>query len=159
MHIQSLNRFLTLPSVARQSGVSLLELVVFIVVVGVASGALFKTYNYSVMNHVDPMIKVRAVESAQSKLDEILALKYDHNTPTGGVPACDSTNPLGLVCTNAPDADMNDIDDFNGYSDVPYTGYTRNVTVTTASNEKLIIVTVAGPRNISVILAAYRANF
>lgn len=147
------------PFCSSELGVSLLELLFFIVVVGIASGALFRVYNYSVLHSVDPLIQVRALEIAQSKLDEILALKYDANTPSGGIPACGSTGVGALSCTNAPDANMNDVDDYNGYSDTPYTGYTRNVTVVTASNQKLITVTVTAPQSWSVTLAAYRANF
>lgn len=140
-----------------QQGVSLIELIAFLVVVSIASAALLATYNYSVIHNADPIIQVRALELAQAKLDEVMALKYDANTPTGGIPACDSTG--GPACSNAPDADMNDVDDYNNISDTPYSGYTRNVTVTTTNNLKLITVTVAAPKSFSVTLAAYRANF
>lgn len=147
-----------------QLGVSLLELIFFIVVVGIASGVLINMYNYSLTHNVDPIIKVRALEAVQSKLDEILALKYDANTPTGGIPACNSSAPGALVCNNTTDADMNDVDDFNGVSDTPYTGYLRTVTVTpvtiaTPNDQKLITVTVTAPLNFSVALSAYKANF
>jgi MSHA pilin protein MshD len=145
--------------IAVTQGVSLVELIVFIVVMGVASGALFKVYNHSLVNNIDPLIKVRALELVQSKLDEILALKYDENTPTGGIPACGSSAVTALACTDTPDANMNDTDDFNGASDTPYAGYTRTVTVIAANNEKLITVTVNAPLNVSVTLSAYRANF
>jgi MSHA pilin protein MshD len=144
-----------------QRGVSLIELVAFILVVSIASGALFNTYNYSLLHNVDPIIQMRALELAQSKLDEILALKYDANTATGGIPACNSTG--GAACNNSPDGDMNDVDDFNGYSDAPYVGagssYSRSVTVTLVGNQKLITVKVNAPMNWSVTLAAYKANF
>ncbi len=144
---------------SRQFGVSLIELLFFIVVVAIASGGLIQVYNYSLTHNVDPIIKVRALEAVQSKLDEILALKYDANTPTGGIPACSSTGVGALVCNNTPDADMNDVDDFNGFSDTPYTGYVRTVIVATAGNEKLITVTVSAPLNFSVALSVYKANF
>jgi MSHA pilin protein MshD len=140
-----------------QRGVSLIELIVFLVVVSVASTTLFAVYNYGLLHNADPIIQVRALELAQARLDEILALKYDANTPTGGIPACGSTG--GSVCNNTPDPDMNDVDDFNNISDTPYTGYTRLVTVTTANNLKLITVSVTAPKSWSVTLAAYRANF
>jgi MSHA pilin protein MshD len=140
-----------------QRGVSLIELVVFLIVVGIASSSLFAAYNYGLMHNADPLIQVRALELAQARLDEILALKYDANTPTGGIPACGSTG--GPACNNLPDADMNDVDDYNNVSDTPYTGYARTVTVATASNQKLITVTVTAPKGWSVTLAAFRANF
>ncbi len=148
-----------------QQGVTLIELIVFLVVIGITSGAIFLSFNYSMLRIADPLIEVRALELAQSKLDEILALKYDANTPTGGIPACGSTG--AVACNNTPDGNMNDVDDFNGFTDVPYSvvvngityAYSRSVTVTTATNQKLISVSVAGPKNYSVRLAAYKANF
>lgn len=157
MRIKSFSNFSI--SFYRQEGVSIFELIVFIVVVGIASASLFKVYNYSLMHNVDPIVMVRALEVAQSKLDEILALKYDEKTPTGGIPACNATNPAGAACDNTKDSNMNDVDDYNTYSDTPYTGYTRTVTVTTGTNEKLISVTVTTPLSTSLTLAAYRANF
>lgn len=140
-----------------QQGVSLVELIVFILVVGIASGALFKVYAYSVTRNADPVIQVRALELAQTRLDEVLALKYDAATPTGGIPACGATG--GVACDNTTDANMNDVDDYNNVSDTPYAGYNRTVTVTTANNLKLITVTVVAPKGYSIKLAAYRANF
>lgn len=91
----------------------------------------------------------------------MLALKYDANTPTGGIPACDSAASTALPCDNLPDPDMNDVDDFNNVTDTPYTGYTRTVTVATSNNQKLITVAVrvTVPRDMTFRLAAYKANF
>ncbi len=141
-----------------QLGVSLVEMIVFIVVVSIALLALIGVYNQATINNVDPIIRVRALEAAQSKLDEILALKYDENTPTGGIPACNSGAP-SATCNNATDSNMNDVDDYNGWSDIPYTGYTRRVTVTSNNNIKLITVRVTTPTGETMLLAAERANF
>lgn len=135
-----------------QSGVSLIEMVVFIVVVSIALLALIKVYNQATINNVDPLVRVRALEAAQSKLDEILSLKFSDNTPTGGVPAC-------TACDDTPDANMNDVDDYRSKSDVPYAGYNRSVSVVTNGNIKLITVTVTMPTGGSILLSAERANF
>jgi MSHA pilin protein MshD len=142
-----------------QLGVSLIELIVFIVVVSIALLALIGVYNQATINNVDPIVRVRALESAQSKLDEILLLKYDEMTPTGGIPACNSGAPNSVGCNNAPDGNMNDVDDYDGWSDAPYTGYSRTVTVRTNGNIKLITVSVATPTGETMLLAAERANF
>lgn len=133
-------------------GVSLIELIVFIVVVSIALLALVGVYRQATTGNVDPIIRVRAMEAAQSKLDEILALKYADNTPTGGIPAC-------TVCDDTPDDNMNDVDDYRGWSDEPYPGFDRSVTVTTADNIKLITVSVSTPNGETILLAAERANF
>jgi MSHA pilin protein MshD len=147
----------------RVSGVSLIEMVVFIVVVSIALLALVGVYRQATINNVDPIIRVQALEAAQSLLDEILSLKYDENTPTGGVPACDSGQPGAGLCstTLGADGNFNDVDDYNDWSDVdiPYVGYSRNVTVTVNGNIKLIIVSVTTPTDETILLSAERANF
>jgi MSHA pilin protein MshD len=144
-----------------QLGVSLVEMIVFIVVVSIALLALIGVYNQATINNVDPIIRVRALEAAQSKLDEILALKYDENTPTGGIPACGSGQPNAQPCSSTlgSDGNFNDVDDYNGWSDIPYTGYTRRVTVTSNNNIKLITVRVTTPTGETMLLASERANF
>ena len=142
------------------SGVSLIEMIVFIVVVSIALMALVGVYNQAMTRNVDPLIRIRCLEAAQSLLDEILLLKYDSATPTGGIPACGT--PTGIACNNTPDPttrDYNDVDDYAGWSDVPYTGYTRTVSVTTNNNIKLIQVSVRAPSGDTILLAAERANF
>ncbi len=139
-------------------GVSLIELVVFMVVVSIALLALVGVYRQAIVGNVDPIIRVRALEAAQSKLDEILALKYDEKTPTGGIPACD-TGPIPVICDDTPDANMNDVDDYRGWSDTPYPGFNLSVTVTTANDIKLITVSVTTPNGETILLAAERANF
>ncbi len=135
-------------------GVSLIEMIVFIVVVSIALLALVGVYRQATINNIDPIVRVKALEAAQSLLDEILSLKYSESTPTGGVPACSS-------CDDTPDTNMNDVDDYRNWSDTPYPGYTRSVSVTTNAGNtiKLITVSVSSPRGETILLAAERANF
>lgn len=154
-------------------GFTLIELMVFIVVISIGLVGLTAVYNYSMAKSVDPVIQVRLHELAQSLLDEILARKYDENTPTGGIPACGA--PGGAVCAGigldgenlADIGSLDDVDDFDGYSDSPYAGYTRSVSITaagadlglTAAEAKLVQVTVSAPGGERIQLSAYRANF
>ncbi|QEI12792.1 type IV pilus modification PilV family protein [Cellvibrio japonicus] len=139
-----------------QSGVTLIELIVFIVVVGIALVALIGVFNQAARANADPLIRMRALEATQSKLDEIIALKYDQGTPTGGIPACGTAG--GQSCDNSPDPDMNDVDDFHNWSD-SFDGYQRSVTVTAADNLKTITVSVRTPMGEVIRLSAQRANF
>jgi len=140
-----------------QPGVTLLEMIVFIVVVSIALTALTAVYNQSVSRSSEPLIRQRALNLAQAKMDEVLALKYDAMTPTGGVPACDSIG--APACNNATDSDMNDVDDFNNQTDTPYSGYQRVVTVTLLNDVKRIQVRVSAPDASSILLTAEKANF
>jgi MSHA pilin protein MshD len=146
-----------------------LELIVFIVVVSIALGALFSVFDYSMVNSVDPMVRVRALECAQAKLDEAIARKFDENTPTGGVPACGSAETGAVACSGiAVDADFDDIGDYNGQNFV--TG-DCNVTITVtgegtdlgmaddANLVRLITVTSTMPDGNTATLSAYHTNF
>ncbi|MCP5172639.1 MAG: type II secretion system protein [Pseudomonadales bacterium] len=153
---------------ARQQGFSLIELVVFMVVVGLALSSTILVYNQSVINSVDPIIRVQMAELAQSQLDEVIARKYDENTPTGGIPACGSAETGAPACAGmgleagevlSDQSTLDDVDDFDGYNDTPYTGYTRDVAISIVGNTKQITVTVSGPNNQQLILSAFRANF
>lgn len=145
----------------RISGVSLIEMVVFMVVVSIALLALVGVYRQATINNVDPIVRILALEAAQSKLDEILSLKYDEQTPTGGIPACDSVQLGAVACDNNTENNFNDVDDFNGRTEVdtPLAGYTRNVSVVTDTNIKLITVSVTTPTGETILLSAERANF
>lgn len=143
--------------ISRQSGVTLLEMIVFIVVVSIALTTLTAVYNQAVTKTAEPLMRQRALNLAQAKMDEVLAVKYDEVTPTGGIPACDSTT--GSACNNTTDANMNDVDDFHNQTDQPFTNYQRQVTVTRVGNVKRIQVSVTAPDNTRVVLAAERANF
>ena len=139
---------------ADEKGVSLIEMIVFIVVVSIALLALVGVYRQTAINNVDPIIRTQALEAVQSLLDEILALNYSEDTPTGGIPACSA-------CDDTPEDNMNDVDDYRNWSDAPYPGFTRSVSVETDSiqNIKRVTVTVTTPNGDTILLAAERANF
>lgn len=151
-----------------QQGVTLVEMIVFIVVIGVALVAIANVYNQSIAGSVDPMVRVRGLELAQAKLDEVLARKYDANTPTGGVPACGSAEPGAVACAGiVPDAAMDDVGDFHGQVDNAVAGYPVSTQVTLAGTElgladdqaRKIAVSVLLPTGETLTLSSYRVNF
>jgi MSHA pilin protein MshD len=154
------------PQTNRQGGFTLMEVIVFIVVVAIAMGALLAVFNESVVNSVDPAVRIKALEKAQATLDEILARKFDENTPTGGVPACDS--PAGLPCSGiSPEGDFDDVGDYHGYVDNSDSRFPLSVSVSQAGSDfglaaggaKLITVNVAMPGGGALTLSAYKVNF
>lgn len=155
-----------LGQVKGQGGFTLIEVMVFIVVVAIAMGALLAVFNESVVKSVDPAVRIKALEKAQAKLDDILARKFDENTPTGGVPACDS--PTGLPCSGiSPDGDFDDVGDYHGHVDHSDPQFPLSVSVTQAggdlglapSQAKRIQVSVAMPGGNTLTLSAYKVNF
>lgn len=149
-----------------QGGFTLIEVIVFIVVIAVAMGTLLAVFNHSVINSVDPAVKVKALEKGQALLDEILARKFDENTPTGGMPACDSST--GRPCLGiSPDGDFDDVGDYQGYADISDPRFPISVSVTNAGGDvglpanraRLIVVSVGMPGGSTLTLSAYKANF
>lgn len=138
----------------RQRGFTLVELIVFIVVISLALGAMLAVYQQSVVSSVDPIKRIRMLELAQAQLDRVMALRYAEETPMGGIPACSS-------CTNNIDG-LDDVDDYDTYTDTR-DGYSRSVEVTEASyfgaTAKEISVIVTAPDGESLTLSSYRYNF
>jgi len=159
---------------AKYRGATLLELIVFLVIVGVALVAFLNLFTQSQNTSVDPLIRVRALEIAQAQLDEILARKFDENTPVGGVPACNASG--GASCLGiSPESGFDDVGDFHNVTDTSsYSGYTVQVSVVEAGlalglssddQARLIEVNVLTPASesaaggSSVRLSAYKVNY
>ncbi len=68
----------------KQKGISLIELVIFIVIMSVALTSITLIYINTTRYSADPMVRIRSIELAQSTLEEILLKAYDDNTPVGG---------------------------------------------------------------------------
>lgn len=159
-----------------QGGFTLIEMVVFLVVISIGLAALLTVYNYSVTRSVDPVVRVKLLELAQSQLDEVMARKFAEETPTGGVPACGSAEPgAAASCSFGLDSGeslanpstLDDVDDFNNYS-ATVNGYTTAVAVVSAGTElgltvnndaKRITVTATAPGGEAITLSGYRTNF
>ncbi len=154
------------------NGFTLIELVAFIVVVGVSVVAIGSVFQHSVVRIQDPLIHSQLISMAQSQLDETLSRKYDENTPTGGIPACGTGTVCAGIGLDSGEllTDINtldDVDDFHEYQDAPQSGYTRSMTVVyagadfgiDAEHAKRITVTVTSPEGQSVFLSVYRFNF
>jgi MSHA pilin protein MshD len=158
-----------------QQGVSLIEAVLFIVVVSVALVVVLKTFDIANQGSVDPLIRRQALAIAQAMLDEISAKPF-------GSAATDVTADgytAGPV-NSATRANADDIDDYDGYdqtgittlSNAPLTGlenYQVHVDVDPITSGELgtvpvadafrITVTVTAPSGEQFVLAGYRANY
>ena len=74
-----------MPLKIKQQGFTLIELVMTIVILGLA--ALVVSSSLTALTHSsDPMLREQATALAQALMDEILAKKWDENSPNGGNP-------------------------------------------------------------------------
>ncbi|MEH6470157.1 MAG: prepilin-type N-terminal cleavage/methylation domain-containing protein [Halopseudomonas sp.] len=155
-------------------GFTLIELIITIVVLSVALLGVAHSLQYSAQHGSDTLWQTQTVELVQAYSDEILTKKFDHNTPLGGFPACNTPSNPG--CTNAlgPEAgeqrsgginSFDDVDDYHGLDDSPpvdaqgsirseYSGFRVQVSVSYAGtdlgladnlNGKLIHIVITPP--------------
>lgn len=139
----------------RQAGFTLIELIIFIVVVGVGLAGILAVFNVSVQSSADPMVRKQASALADSILEEILLKDYAHN-----VAAAAGTNR----------ATYDNVDDYNGLTQAAFTD------LPTALSGYAIVIVVAPPASVnsvvmkrvsvtvtsgttSITMTGYRANY
>ncbi len=116
-----------------ERGLSLIELLVFIVVVGVAVSGVLSVYSLNARSSADPMLRKQALAIAESLLDEVLSKPYtycdpdDANVETAqnalvGPLGCAAT-PEGLGCEVAQGetryanlTPFDNVNDYDGFS-------------------------------------------
>jgi len=167
-------------------GFSLVEMIVVIVVLSIGLTGLTLVMTETVEQSPKPLVNTRAMELAQTYLDEILMKRFDEQTGQGGTPRCDSTDNNAQTCTNSLGNEegnnrslFDDVDDYQGVNDLPpvsatgtnltmYSSYQVQVSVVYAGNEiglgsnraaKRITVLVTTPLGNSIPISAYRGNF
>ena len=149
-------------SMLRQSGTTLIELVIAIVIISIAATAVLNVLSTNIAHSADPMIQHQAVAIAEAYLEEI-SLRSFHD-------------PDGVDGEGSRDL-YDDVDDYDGLVDVGARNqfdaalpglddYTVSVTVTQsalpsilATDNYLINVTVTHAAQINFTLSAYRPNF
>jgi len=142
-------------------GFTLIELIIFIVVVSAALAGILSVMNTTVKASADPLVRKQAVAIAESLLEEIMLKAYAN--PAGGYSGADRTqfddvsDYHGYVTsTGVLDAQGNAVPALAAYNVSPA------VDVTAVSLDGLavqrITVSVTGPHG-TVALTGYRANY
>ncbi|MGX9461956.1 type IV pilus modification PilV family protein [Shewanella sp. A14] len=162
-------------------GFTLIELVVGMMVIGIAIVMLTSMLFPQADRAAATIHRVRSAELAHSVMNEIWGKRYDQNTnANGGVPACNASG--GIACTSAgllgpeESRDMfNDVDDYHGLDETDnmldssqtyaqaYPRYQLNVSVEyldpTTQAKKLITVDVTTPVGEVITYQAVRSNY
>ena len=150
-------------SMQRQTGTTLIELVIAIVIISIAASTVLMALSTSLAQSADPMIRHQAVAVAESYLEEIALRSFADPDGVDG----EATRDL-----------YDDVDDYNGLVDVGARDQFDNalaglgdytVTVAVAASGALpsiastdlflISVTITHAANIDFTISAYRANF
>ena len=123
----------------QQAGLSLVELVMFIMVISVGLAGVLLVMNYTSQHSADPMIREQALLIAESYMEEILVKKF-----------IDPTTSTTRTCPTAEGGRTNydNVCDYNGLSDTGARDQFGN-TITGLENYN-VAVTVSGGTGISL---------
>lgn len=109
--------------IKRQHGVSLIEILIFLVIVSVGLAGMLSTFQATVLRSADPLIQKQMLAIAESLLDEILARDF--------APGDDSFAPTDKACATfrVERAQYDDVSDYDGVSDCPVYSLSDNAVV------------------------------
>ena len=146
-------------------GFSLVEVIVFIMIVSVALVGVLSVMNLTTQRSADPLIRKQAIAVAESMLEEFSLQAYAGGGFAG--PYIQDNRQF-----------FDDISDYNGFTTsgifpidgttaIPgLTAYTLDVTIVgsalnaiPAADARLITVTVTGPDGVPVAMSGYRTNY
>ncbi|MBU1405378.1 MAG: type II secretion system GspH family protein [Proteobacteria bacterium] len=107
----------------QNAGFTLVEIVITIVILGAVAGILVPFLN-AIVHSPDPVIRERAISLGQAMMDEIMAKRWDENTPMGGGPLNTAESARGTVVpvpALGVDAgeDRTTYDDVDDYNSMP----------------------------------------
>lgn len=158
----------------RQSGASLIELIMFIVIVSAALAGILLVMNVTTKGSADPLIRKQAIAAAYSLLEEV-ELQDFSNPPGGFTPATPGT-PVQAERTS-----FDDVGDYNGFkttgiysladaasASAVLANYNASVAVVpetavwngiAAGSAVQINVTVNGPNGEAITATGYRAAY
>jgi MSHA pilin protein MshD len=161
-------------------GFTLIELVMYIVIVGVGLTGVLSSFQVATAHSGDPMLRKQALTVAEMMLEQILSRAYENDifdpNNTGNAFGCTPTTATTCQVNTVADLpNYNDVSDYNGWdqtgvyqqdgSQNTELGTTYRVVVAVAPTVlngaalKRITVTVSGHNFETVSLAGYRASY
>ena len=137
-----------------QRGFTLIEVIIFIVVVGAGLAGILAVSTNAVKGSAEPMVRKQATALADSILEEILQKEYEDPDGTGG----ETTRTT-----------MDDVVDYNGatkalFTDWPASLGSYNVAITVtlmtlgSRPAQRVVVTVSGGNN-AIAMTGYRTQY
>lgn len=163
------------PLLKYQNGISFVELIMFIIIVGVAVTGVLLTLSTTAKASADPLLQKQALSVAESLLDEIALRPItlcdpdgpDPDGPAGPLPCAiaEGMGPEAGETRYSATAPFDNVNDYNGFSMTPIVdaennavaglaNYTAAVTATNATvasvaagDALLVTVRVTGPGN------------
>lgn len=148
----------------RQSAFTLIEIIVTIIVIGVAGTALLSVFTNMIRGSADPVIQQQATTIAEAYLEEIMLRAYDDpQVAESGAAEAGETRPTyddvqdynSLGTTQVRDQNDNPIAALSDYQ----VTVAVNAAVFNTVNAMQIDVTVTHPATGSILLSAFRTDY
>jgi len=157
----------------RIRGATLVEVVIFIVIIATALSTVLGTLALTVGRSSDPLVARQALTAAESLLQEVMSQPYTANDLDGGPDAIGPEAGESRFSTTSP---FDHVDDYAGYTEtgiykpdgtaVPgLSGYNASVAIAAQALDNvpsgeglLVTVTVTGPGGYSVSVSGFRAR-
>lgn len=169
-------------NIHQQSGYSLIELIITVVLTSIVIIVFYQVFAFNQRQSTSPVLQVKAAELAQAYLEEISLRKYDENSPAGNGQRCNSPSAPACSATLGSNGETrqfyDDVDDYNGLTESPprdafdnirtgFNNFTTTITVTYAGTDfglnaqdaKRIQVTIDSPEGDQFTFSQYRGNF
>ncbi len=169
----------------RQCGVTLIELIVFIVIVGVALTGMLTVLNLTARTGADPMIRKQMLAIAEGLMDEVAAQAFtwcDPDDPAAttavSAAACATPEAIGPEAAETRGGAVtpfDNVNDYNGLAGITTNitgaamppGYSAGITVapaalnniTLASGAALLITVTVNFNNENMTVEGYRTRY
>jgi MSHA pilin protein MshD len=162
---------------ARQRGTSLVEVIIFILIVSIAVVAVVNTLTLAVRQSGDPLVQRQALGIAESLIQEIDAQPYAQKDPYNPTGPDDAIGPEAGETRAGSPLPFDNPNDYSGYSEngvvapngtaVPgLESYSASVVATQqamgnvpASDGLLVVVTATAPDGQPVTMTTFRAMY
>ena len=92
---------------SRGNGFTLIETLIFIIVVGIGVAGIAQLYVSNVQESATPLVRERGSALAKAFMDEIMAKRWDENTPVGGGCVETGSNSCTSYCAALSDTQCN----------------------------------------------------
>lgn len=164
-------------------GFTLVELIITVVLSGIAMVMFVGIYASTQVKSVSPIMQVKAAELAQAYLEEISLKRFDERSPVGNRFRCDE-NPA-ILCSNTLASEagetrprFDDVDDYNNLNESPpqdalgnirngFNNFSASVAVSYAGTDqgfaardlKRIEVTITSSEGDLFVFSIYKGNF
>ncbi|RIZ68198.1 MAG: type II secretion system protein [Methylococcales bacterium] len=166
--------------VKHQTGLSLIELIIFIVIVSLAMAGVFAAINFNAQHSVDPVVKKQALAIAEAMLEEIELMPFtycDPNDTQATTASSTAACTTGYIEVMGPDTisgatetrysattPFDNVNDYNGFSmaagailditgaNLDLSGYAMSVTVVNNALNGVGVTNVSTTPSLSLLI-------